>query len=111
MRKILFTGFICVLLVGTVFAQKSKPWNEWSKKDADRILNDSAWAQSQTKGEGPTIIANKANETKTTSASVPSDAQTGINFRVRFITARPVREAFGRKLLLEQPNATKELQD
>ncbi len=110
MRKILFTGFICVLLTSAVFAQKSKPWTEWSKKDADRMLNDSAWGQSQTKGEGPAVISKSASETRSTQANMPTD-QTGINFRVRFITARPIREAFGRKILLEQPNAPKELQD
>src|SRR5205814_7923450 len=88
MRKIVFTGFICVLFVGTVLAQKSKPWDEWSKKDADRMLNDSAWAQSQTKGEGPTTISKSTRDGYNPQASAPKDTSvsTGINVRVRFVT-------------------------
>jgi len=112
MRKIFFIGFFCALLAGTVFAQKSKPWNEWSKKDADKILNDSAWGQSQTKGETPVIITKSQRETQSTQANTPTDSgSTEVIFRVRFITARPIREAFGRKLVLAQPEPTKDLQD
>src|SRR5206468_395614 len=103
--------FVCVLLAGTVLAQKSKPWNEWSKKDADKMLNDSAWGQSQTKSDAPPNISKSVNEGK--QAGVPRDTvvSTDIYVRARFITARPIREAFARRILLEQPNASQEVQD
>ena len=41
--------FVLLLAVTSATAQeKNKAWGEWSKKEADKILNDSAWAQTQT---------------------------------------------------------------
>lgn len=112
MKKILFTGFICVLCVGSVFAQNSKPWNEWSKKDAEKILNSSAWAQSQIKGEAPPSTADRDGRAQTTNRDPGAPRPPSEYFlRVRFITAKPIREAFARKVLLSQQNPTKELQD
>src|ERR1051325_8996038 len=43
-------AILLVTLMATVIvAQKNeKPWTEWSKKDAEKILADSPWAKSQT---------------------------------------------------------------
>src|SRR5512141_784374 len=113
MRKILFTGLICVLFVGSVLAQKSGPWYTWSKKDADRMLNDSAWAQSQIKGEAPpdTSASLNAGRSQQQNSNPGVKLPTEFYFRVRFITAKPIREAFARKSLLLQPTPTKEMTD
>lgn len=112
MKKILFTGFICVLFVGSVFTQKSKPWNEWSKKDADKVLNDSAWGQSQIKGEAPPSTSDRDGRSQQANRDPGAPRAASEYFlRVRFITAKPIREAFARKILLSQPDPTKELQD
>lgn len=112
MRKILFTGLICFLLFSSVYAQKSKPWSEWSKKDADKMLNDSAWAQTQIKGEAPPSSSIGINEGRSTQApSSEIKLSTEIKIRVRFITAKPIREAFASKTLLSQPNPPKEMVD
>ena len=66
MKKSVSIIAICLFLVGSASAQKSKPWTEWSKKDADKMLNDSAWAQSQTKGEAPPAMDRGANEGRST---------------------------------------------
>ena len=40
---------IAALVTVATFAQKqTKPWKEWNKKEAEKILNDSAWSQAQT---------------------------------------------------------------
>jgi hypothetical protein len=49
--KILFACSILVVFAVSAAAQKTKPWTEWSAKDADKVLNDSGWGQTQTEGE------------------------------------------------------------
>ena len=39
---------ICLTAAGSVVGQKKlKPWKEWSKTDAQKILNESPWAHRQ----------------------------------------------------------------
>lgn len=117
MKRIISTCLILVLCAVSVLAQKSKPWTEWSKKDAEKILNDSAWGQTQT--EGGSEPTNTSVITSTTAgASLQRTGESGeakvskaINYRVRFITAKPVREAFARMVLLSRENPEKELSE
>ncbi|MEP6787676.1 MAG: hypothetical protein ABJB40_04550 [Acidobacteriota bacterium] len=116
MKRKLFIVFIGFLLAGSAFAQKSKPWTEWSKKDADKVLNDSPWAQTQVKGEArpDTSIgaiakgSGRVPENKDQSGDTLSSE---IRLRIRFITARPIREGFARRILLAKQDPPKELQD
>src|SRR5260370_41338601 len=48
MSRFVFTVLLTALFAVTISAQKSKPWTEWSKKDAERMLNESPWGQTQT---------------------------------------------------------------
>lgn len=111
MKKILFACLICLLGFGSVFAQNSKPWYEWSKKDAEKMLNSSAWAQSELKGEAPPTNASRDGRAQTTNRD-PGAPRASSEFflRVRFITAKPIREALARKFLLAQPEPTAEFQ-
>ncbi|CAN5394919.1 hypothetical protein BH10ACI2_BH10ACI2_21120 [soil metagenome] len=113
MKKALFTVFVLVVLAVTSFAQKTKPWTEWSKKDADKILNDSAWGQTITKGEAPPSMSRDANAGRNTGASAPSSSElpTEVNYRVRLMSAKPIREGVARKILLSQSTPTKDLTD
>lgn len=113
MKRNLYVVLICFLLVGSGFAQKTKPWTEWSKKDADKMLNDSAWAESQTRGEGAAGLPQGANAgnantnrgTGTTQETIPTDYR----IRIRLISAKPIREGMARRIVLAQPDKTKEL--
>jgi len=102
-------GFIAIVLTSVaVFPQKGiKPWSEWNRKDAEKILNDSAWSQSQTESQsqsqqasdtptnmGDTRGREEAVRNVTTNAS--------ISFHVRFFSARPVRQAYVRLLQLSE---------
>jgi len=64
------------LLSAMGMAQK-KSWTEWDQKDVERMLNNSAWGQTQS---GP------------------------VTFHVRLFSARPIREALARNVLLKNPN-------
>src|SRR5215471_21194324 len=105
------TVLICLILVvacGTCFAQKTKPWTEWSEKDAEKILNDSAWGQTQTE-ETSSQSTQMSAVSSTTAAkertvrdagAAASSAQSGesrapatMHYRVRLLTAKPIRAA------------------
>ena len=111
MRIILFIGLIGFVLGGSVLAQDAKQWNDWSKKDADKILNDSPWGQTLKKGETPPDMSNRSGGSGSRQLGVqgPPPLPSEVYMRVRFVTARPIREAFASKILRAQPNPTSEL--
>jgi hypothetical protein len=98
---------ICLVLLfasGTSVAQKSKPWTEWSEKDAEKILNDWAWGQtqseesvsqpSQTSAISSTTAARErtvrdAGAAATSAQSGEAKAPVTIRYRVRFLSAKP----------------------
>ncbi|MFN0124701.1 MAG: hypothetical protein ACKV2V_29715, partial [Blastocatellia bacterium] len=48
MKNIMIAIAILFLLTAGAIAQKKyKPWTEWSEKDAQKMLNDSPWGQTQ----------------------------------------------------------------
>ncbi|HSE32696.1 MAG TPA: hypothetical protein VLA93_14080 [Pyrinomonadaceae bacterium] len=112
--------FLCLFIVvcGVVaFAQKpSKPWVEWSDKEVKKMLDDSPWGRSQIEtntsemffrpdgvgASGPTTSSQRTAIGQTNQA-------TSVNYRVRFLSARPIREAFARQVLLAQKSAEPEL--
>jgi type IV secretory pathway VirB2 component (pilin) len=118
---------VCVLtiaLASSAFGQ-NKPWTEWTKKDVDKTLSDSAWAQTQTEGGGTrsqdsssqgaitSTMASKRDDQRIDAAARNSEsgenkAAPSVRFHVRFLSAKPVRAAFARRVLLAQtePNET-----
>jgi lipopolysaccharide biosynthesis glycosyltransferase len=119
---------VCVVLLlcslsASVFTQKTKPWTEWSKKEVDKTLNDSAWAQTQTETDTssmnyqPTAVtATTASRTEDKNIAKASQTESGatnapvsIKYHVRLLSAKPVREAFARMVLLAQDKPNEEL--
>ena len=116
-RRILFTCSILVLCAASAAAQKTvKPWTEWSAKDAEKILNDSAWGQTQTEGDTssqPTSTSavsstTAARESQVRSASAAKNVESGerkdpmsVHYRVRLLSAKPIRAAFVRMVELQ----------
>src|SRR2546426_710790 len=47
MRKLVISAFLTTLFTAGLMAQKSGAWSDWSRKDAEKILNDSPWGQTQ----------------------------------------------------------------
>jgi len=119
--KLLSACSIVLLLLGSAFAQNSsKPWLEWSKKEAEKTLNDSAWAQTQVeerKGEPQQVeavtqvAAPKAANRQLEREGESGEKQVGpsVKYRVRFLSAKPIRAAFARMLLLSQTQASDDL--
>jgi hypothetical protein len=110
--RLISVCFVVALLVTPVAAQNSaKPWSEWSKKDVEKMLNDSAWGQTQAEErkeqteqvEAVTqVAANKSADRQMgrTGESGETKSQPSIRYHVRFLSAKPVRAAFARMVLL-----------
>jgi hypothetical protein len=84
----------------TITAQwNKKPYTEWSEKEALKLLNDSPWAQTQT----VTDTSKQSSTTRSGSGSTTAIADIiSINFRVRFFSAKPTRQAIARVMELQQ---------
>ena len=116
MRRILFTCSILILFAASAVAQKTKPWTEWSEKDAEKILNDSAWGQTQTEGGDTSSQSSSSSAITQTTAARREDqridaaakvesgqqkAQMSVRYRVRLLSAKPIRAAFVRMVELQ----------
>lgn len=104
-----------------------KPYTEWTEKEADKVLNDSGWGQTQTFTDTSSQKSSIAEDPKTASRSSSTQSTNGsldygnsdlgatrvsdvpiVHFRMRLLTARPVREAIVRMLAIrrkEEPGA------
>lgn len=115
MKNCLCILLVSLCLVGSAAAQTQKPWSEWDKKDVDRMLNNSPWGQTQTETDtsqmmySPTSDPNAPGNRTTTNdadrlASGAKNAAISLSFRIRLFSAKPIREAFARTILLANPN-------
>ena len=127
MRRTLFICTALILFAATASAQKDKPWTEWTQQEAQKILSDSPWSQTQrelsdaapstgTSGGAVTRAAENGNSAnmvmgdaaKNSSESGQnigrSSAALTLEYRVAFLTAKPVRQAFIRMLELQRPD-------
>lgn len=113
---VMFVAF-CVLFIAVAAQKKYKPWPEWSLKEAQKMLDDSAWGQTQTETNtsemfyNPTTQAGRSSSSDRTSQGATNQAMS-VNYRIRFLSARPIRQAFARSIILQQktPNAQLEEQ-
>lgn len=128
MRKSIYIVFIVTLLVSITAAQKGKQWTEWSKKDADKILNDSAWGQTQSETDTSemfftptksgtastaqpsasrsTTISNQQSINDNRAERGATNQAVSVNYHIRFLSAKPIRQAIVRSIELgqEKPN-------
>jgi len=113
---------VVILLASGVFAQKQKAWTEWNKKDVDKILNDSAWGQTQSEGTDEQLSSGSSGAITQVAAPRAADREINrsgesgeakpsklVKYHVRFLSAKPVRAAFARKVLLSNAHANEAL--
>lgn len=109
MKKVLVVIVEMILLLTVVMAQKKpKPWTEWSEKDALKILDDSPWGQIQIQTDTAEMFFSPANQVSDRGKSQGSTNQSvDVNYHIRFLSAKIVRQAFARSIMLQQkkPNA------
>ena len=94
--------------------KKVKPWQEWSRKEAETILNDSSWGKTQTETDTSEMMfrpqaapdartgRSNADPTRDERGGATNQA-TDVKYRIRFLSAKPVRQAFARLIALDQP--------
>ena len=94
--------------------KKFKPWTEWSEKDARKILNDSPWGQTQVDTNLSEMFY---SPTSSSARNVGSRSEEGaynqgvqLYLRIRFLSARPIRQAFARVILAGQPKPNAQLE-
>ena len=122
MKRVFFVFAAAVLFLPAVaIGQKTKPWTEWTEKEAAKILNDSAWGQTETETAAAAESASTSTITQTTAArredqriSAASNVESGetkarpsISYHVRFLSAKPIRAGFVRMIELQGANPEK----
>ena len=131
MKKSIFAVVLIALLLGGGSAQV-KPWSEWTKVEAEKILNHSGWGQTQTDTDtsemmySPTSQSSISSSTRSGVVGGMTERQSinnnrasqgannqaiSINYHIRLLSAKPVRQAIMRVIELTQKNADKELLD
>ena len=129
MKKAIFAALIISLLLSAGTAQ-NKPWAEWTKVEADKILKNSPWAQTQTDTDtsemmySPTSQSGLSSSTRSGTLGTTTDRQSvnnnrvaqgannqaiSVNYHVRLLSAKPVRQAFMRVIEITQKEPDKEL--
>jgi hypothetical protein len=77
---------------------QKKPYSQWSEKEALNVLNNSPWGQTQTVADTSTMFGALAARTGPTGEQeVPKT-----NFRIRFFSAKPIRQAISRLVEIKQ---------
>ena len=109
MRKLAILLLCLSVLIGVGSAQKKmKPWTEWSEKDCKKILEDSPWSQTQTETDTSEMFYSPTTQTGAGSSAARNERgalnqSTNVNFRIRFLSAKPVRQALARLIGAKQP--------
>ena len=115
MKKVAVTIVFVLALSLTVSGKekKTKPWTQWSGKEAQKILNDSPWGQTQVEADISEMFY-----TPTSSRSSAARGERGafnqsipLNFRIRLLSAKPIRQAFARLIESQQKVPNKQLSD
>ncbi|HEX8071188.1 MAG TPA: hypothetical protein VF546_14630 [Pyrinomonadaceae bacterium] len=107
----------CALVAGAAAQKQYKAWSEWSNKDAEKILNDSPWGQTQTEEDVSEMFftpTTQGRATTSTGRGAPTtdpgndrstngalNQATGVKFRIRFLSASPIRQALVRQIALK----------
>src|SRR5215211_3446622 len=117
------------LVFGSLAFAQEKPWSEWTRAEAEKILNHSAWGQTQTETDTtemvytPTTQGASTGSTRSENVRGLTDRKAinnsrvtqgatnqaiSVNYHVRLLSATPVRQAFMRVMELTQKNLDRE---
>lgn len=107
MKRIVFISLLIAFLCSAAAAQQ-KPWSQWDKKDVDKMLNGSPWGQTQTETDTSQMTYSPTSVNQPLSADGARNGAVDLKYRIRLFSARPVREAFARTVLLANPNVKPE---
>jgi len=90
------------LMAFTALGQtQTKPWKEWNKKEAEKVLNDSPWGQTQIETDTsemfftPTTRTGAGDSASRREEGATNQA-TSVKYHIRWLSAKPIREALVR---------------
>lgn len=126
MKKLTFSILLLASLTTNTTNAQKKPWQEWTRKDAETILNESSWGKTQVETDISELMfrpqAAPNPRTGESNADPLRDERGGstnqateVKYRIRFLSARPIRQAFARMIALDQqaedPKVKKYMED
>jgi hypothetical protein len=99
--------FAFVLVAGA--QKKAKPWDEWDEKEVQKMLNNSPWGQTQTETNTSEMFysPNEAGRSRSTEGAY--NQAINLNFRIRLLSAKPIRQAFARSVGMKNPQLVEKL--
>jgi hypothetical protein len=104
-NRVVIAAALCLVCSPIAWAQwEKKPYTEWSEKEAQKLLSDSPWSQTQVFSDTSQMFG---NESLSSGASRVANVF-HVNFRIRFLSAKPVRQAISRAMELKQKGALNE---
>jgi hypothetical protein len=98
----MITIVLLLLLGTTVIGQKQfKPWTDWSKSDVEKMLNNSPWGQTQVETDTSEMFftptfSSGAGDSQSRREQGATNQATPVKFRIRWLSAKPIREALVR---------------
>src|SRR5262249_5911324 len=112
--------FVFALVFDAGAQKKIKPWTEWSEKEVNKMLNESAWGQTQTETNTAEMFYSPTSSSRNPIGNRPLDntpgsdtndrstqgalnQATSVNYRIRLLTAKPIRQALARRAQIQNP--------
>jgi len=108
MKKVaIFILFVFALTLVAGAEKKIKPWTEWSEKDVQKILDDSPWGQTQNETNTSEMTFNPNNRGGNQQGAL--NQATNIGYGIRFLSAKPIRQAIARQVILKTPKMAEQM--
>jgi hypothetical protein len=108
MNRLTAAFLVAIFIAVAGVAQKQvKPWNEWTKKDAEKILSDSPWSQTQTETDTTEMVYTPTTlgDTRSRETQGATNQAVTVKFYIRLFSSRPIRQAYVRLLDLSKAEA------
>jgi hypothetical protein len=101
-------GLLLAFSLNTSAQWDKKPYSQWNERESQKILNDSPWARTQVFTSAAVSYNTGISGTSgigATRSGRPPDRPTDalhVNFRVRFLSAKPIRQAASRLIEIKK---------
>lgn len=110
---VLVSAILSVAVAVDAVQKEKKSWTNWDRKETEKILNHSPWAQLQNDTDTtemffrPTSDPNLPGGSRAPNAAGRTEQgatnqATNVTYGIRFFSARPIRQAFVRMIQLQQ---------
>lgn len=101
-------GLVLVFSLTTPAQWDKKPPSEWTEKDATKLLNDSPWGRTLTFSSPMELYRGPQGRSGASTTPEGPPNAVHLNFRVRFLSAKPIRHALTRLIELKAKGGLKE---